>query len=64
VLRIIVTLMVPPALLVVQWKLWVNRSFIGRKRAIKNALIIQREMGLDMEVVYTRKFGWTEIQKT
>lgn len=41
----------------------INKTSIGRKKALKRAFAIEREIGVEMDVVKTRKHGWVEIEK-
>lgn len=60
---IIIAIMIPIAWLVSRFYILINRTSIGRKRALKRAFEIERELGVHMDVRKYPRFGWAETLK-
>jgi len=53
----------PFAWVVTKIKVGINKTSIGRKRALKRAFAIEGDIGVEMDVIKTPKFGWVEVSK-
>ena len=62
-LNVIVGIMWPFAWVVTKIKVGINKTSIGRKRALKRAFAIEGDIGVEMDVIKTPKFGWVEVSK-
>ena len=55
--------MLPLAWIVAKIKVLINKTSIGRKRALKRAFELERELEVKMDVRKFPGFGWSEVLK-